>query len=109
MTPDPPNPSRARNRIALKVANLGLASLGVCLVVLCTGVRLLAAELAPLSIQDLDAERSRGDFEVRVLWLVGVHGRFGKVHGTVAIDREHGTVVADARIDVDTLTMRSAP
>lgn len=60
-----------------------------------------------MSTEQLDAGRSRGDFEVKVLWLVGVHGRFGKVHGTVAIDRLHGTVIADARIDVDTLTMRN--
>ncbi|HEY2396575.1 MAG TPA: YceI family protein [Rudaea sp.] len=67
----------------------------------------VAAEDATTRTHELDAERSRGDFEVKVLWLVGVHGRFGKVHGTVTVDRAHDSVVADARIDVDTLTMRN--
>ena len=101
MTPGPPNPSRARHRTAPKFANLI-----VCLA-LCSGACSIHAEEAPLTKQELDADRSRGDFEVKVLWLVGVHGRFGKVHGTVTIDRAHDTVIADARIDVDTLTMRS--
>jgi polyisoprenoid-binding protein YceI len=57
--------------------------------------------------QVLDAERSRADFEVKVLWLIGVHGRFGQVHGTVTIDRFHSTAVADAQIDVNTITMRN--
>jgi polyisoprenoid-binding protein YceI len=55
----------------------------------------------------LDAERSHADFEVKVLWLIGVHGRFGRVHGSVRIDRFHGSVVADAQIDVDAITMRN--
>ncbi|HET7064563.1 MAG TPA: YceI family protein [Rudaea sp.] len=59
---------------------------------------------APLA---LDPVRSTAEFEVKVLWLIGVHGRFGKVHGTIAVDREHASVVADARIDVGTITMRT--
>jgi len=55
----------------------------------------------------LDPERSHADFEVKVLWLIGIHGRFGKVRGTIVIDRRHDTAVADARIDVDTITMRN--
>ena len=74
---------------------------------LCAVAGLAAAEEVPPTTQALDAERSRGDFEVKVLWLVGVHGRFGKVHGTVTIDRAHGSLIADARIDVDSLTMRN--
>jgi polyisoprenoid-binding protein YceI len=71
-----------------------------------------AAAAAPdavpaLETRTLDSKRSSADFEVKVLWLIGVHGRFGKVHGTVAIDRFHGTIAADARVDVDTITMRS--
>jgi polyisoprenoid-binding protein YceI len=57
--------------------------------------------------RSLDATRSSADFEVKVLWLVGVHGRFGKVHGSVTVDRERKTVIADARIDVDMITMRN--
>jgi polyisoprenoid-binding protein YceI len=65
-----------------------------------------AADAAP-ELRTFDSKRSSADFEVKVLWLIGVHGRFGKVHGTVSIDRFHGTLVADARVDVDTITMRS--
>lgn len=57
--------------------------------------------------QTLDPVRSSAEFEVKVLWLIGVHGRFGQVHGTIAIDREHASVVADARIDVGAITMRN--
>jgi len=59
---------------------------------------------APLT---LDPVRSSAEFEVKVLWLIGVHGRFGQVRGTIAVDREHASVVADARIDVGTITMRN--
>ena len=59
---------------------------------------------APLT---LDPVRSSAEFEVKVLWLIGVHGRFGRVQGTISIDREHDSVVADARIDVGTITMRN--
>ena len=59
---------------------------------------------APLT---LDPLRSTAEFEVKVLWLIGVHGRFGQMHGTIAIDHEHASVVADARIDVGTITMRN--
>ena len=55
----------------------------------------------------LDDSRSSADFEVKVLWLIGVHGRFGKVHGTVTLDRERGTIVADARIEVAAISMRN--
>lgn len=55
----------------------------------------------------LDSTRSSADFEVKVLWLIGVHGRFGKVHGSVTIDLFRSTAVADARVDVETITMHS--
>ena len=55
----------------------------------------------------LDPKRSTAEFEVKVLWLIGVHGRFGQMQGNIAIDHEHASVVADARIDVGTITMRN--
>lgn len=55
----------------------------------------------------LDPLRSSAEFEVKVLWLIGVHGRFGQMHGTISVDREHAHEVADARIDVGTITMRN--
>ena len=94
-----PTPQRRRNdRIAVRALAAVFA--------------LLAAAAAadersqPLTIP-LDSTRSRADFEVKVLWLIGVHGRFGQVRGTVTLDRFHGTVSADARIDVETITMRN--
>lgn len=55
----------------------------------------------------LDSERSRVDFKVKVLWLVGVEGRFGKMHGTVQVDRFRSQISVDARIDVDAIHMNS--
>lgn len=53
----------------------------------------------------LDGARSHVEFTVKVLWLVGVKGRFGKVHGDVRVDRFRSQVRVDARIDVDTIHM----
>lgn len=58
----------------------------------------------PLTI---DPVRSSAEFEVKVLWLIGVHGRFGQVHGTITVDRERLHEVADARIEIGTITMRN--
>jgi polyisoprenoid-binding protein YceI len=55
----------------------------------------------------LDPVRSTAEFEVKVLWLIGVHGRFGQVHGTIAVDHKRARVVADAHIDVGAITMRN--
>ena len=60
-----------------------------------------------VEVRPLDAARSSAEFEVKVLWLIGVHGHFGKVEGTVRIDRGAGTAVADANIDVERITMRT--
>jgi len=55
----------------------------------------------------LDPARSSAEFEVKVLWLIGVHGRFGQVHGSIRVDAEHIHASADARIAVGTITMRN--
>jgi len=55
----------------------------------------------------LDSARSSAEFEVKVLWLIGVHGRFGQVQGSITVDRARETAVADARIDVGSITMRN--
>ncbi len=55
----------------------------------------------------LDSVRSYVDFEVKVLWLVGVHGRFGRVHGSIAVDRFRNSAVVDASIDANVVAMRS--
>jgi polyisoprenoid-binding protein YceI len=55
----------------------------------------------------IDSERSRADFEVKVLWLLGVHGRFGSVHGTVVIDHFRDTATVEAQIDANVVSMRN--
>jgi polyisoprenoid-binding protein YceI len=55
----------------------------------------------------LDAERSSAEFEVKVLWLIGVHGRFGRVQGEIRVDAQRVLATADARIEVGAITMRN--
>jgi polyisoprenoid-binding protein YceI len=55
----------------------------------------------------LDPTRSHAEFEVRLMWLVGVRGEFGTVHGTVTLDRLTGTAEVEARIATDELHMHS--
>lgn len=87
--------SRARPALTLLAAAFGCACSALC----------LGAE--GTERRALDAARSSADFEVKVLWLIGVHGRFGKVHGGVTIDRTRDTLAVDARVDVDVITMRN--
>jgi polyisoprenoid-binding protein YceI len=56
----------------------------------------------------LDGKRSAVDFEVKVFWLVGVHGRFNRVRGTISIDSFRNAAIVDARIDATAVSMRSA-
>lgn len=79
--------------------------LPLCLALIC-----LAAHAAPPrhDLLRLNAARSQATFAVKVLWLIPLHGDFGKVQGTLDIDRFRGTARVDARIDVDDLRMRSA-
>jgi polyisoprenoid-binding protein YceI len=53
----------------------------------------------------LDSARSRAEFGVKVMWLVGVHGRFGKVDGAVEVDRFRNLATVDARIDANAVEM----
>jgi polyisoprenoid-binding protein YceI len=79
-------------------------------------ITLLLAAIACLSHQahadetnvdrvDLDSERSRAEFGVKVMWLLGIHGRFGKVHGSVDVDRFRNFASVDARIDANAVEM----
>lgn len=53
----------------------------------------------------LDSARSSATFGVKVIWLVGVHGRFGKVQGVVDVDRFRNFATVDARIDANAVEM----
>ncbi|MGH8124018.1 MAG: YceI family protein [Rudaea sp.] len=68
---------------------------------------LLAPAQERTQLLELDNQRSHADFEVKMLWLVGVHGRFDHLHGTIAIDRFSSSATVDARIDTNTVSMRA--
>ena len=53
----------------------------------------------------LDSARSQATFGVKVMWLLSVHGRFGKVQGNVDVDRFRNFAVVDARIDANAVEM----
>ena len=68
-------------------------------------VRLARAHEAPIDHVELDSARSQATFGVKVVWLVGVHGRFGKVQGVVNVDRFSNFATVDARIDANAVEM----
>jgi polyisoprenoid-binding protein YceI len=47
---------------------------------------------------ELDSARSRAEFRVKAMWLIGIHGYFGTVHGSVDIDAFRSQAVVEARI-----------
>jgi polyisoprenoid-binding protein YceI len=53
----------------------------------------------------LDSVRSHATFGVKVMWLVTIHGRFGKVGGDVDVDRFRSFAKVDARIDANAVEM----
>jgi polyisoprenoid-binding protein YceI len=56
----------------------------------------------------LDATRSEVGFRVKVMWLLGVRGHFGRVDGSVSIDPFRNQLRVDARIDVANVRMNNA-
>jgi polyisoprenoid-binding protein YceI len=83
-------------RQGLSLALLDAAGIATC--------RAGAEESAIESVQ-LDSARSHAEFSVKVAWLLPVHGRFGKVQGTVEADRFRNQAVVDARIDANAVEM----
>jgi polyisoprenoid-binding protein YceI len=85
-------------------------ALRIRLCLLCLALNCCAAHAqAPRhEILQLDAARSQAGFTVKVLWLIGVTGEFGAVRGSLDIDRFRGTARVDARIEANSLSMRSA-
>jgi polyisoprenoid-binding protein YceI len=65
----------------------------------------LRAEEAKNDRVELDSVRSHATFGVKVMWLVTVHGRFGKVGGIVDVDRFRNFASVDARIDANAVEM----
>ena len=56
----------------------------------------------------LDATRSEVGFRVKVMWLLGVRGHFGRVDGNVSVDPFRNQLRVDARIDVANVHMNNA-
>jgi polyisoprenoid-binding protein YceI len=54
---------------------------------------------------ELDSARSHATFAVKVMWLVPVHGHFGKVAGVVDVDRFRNFATVHARIDANAVEM----
>ncbi len=81
------------------------------LLLLCLGLALTATgaaiSAADQSTLALDPARSRAEFEVKVIWLIGLHGDFGTVQGSLNVDRFHGQASVNARINADEVHMRS--
>lgn len=63
------------------------------------------AEEAKNDHVELDSARSHATFAVKVMWLVPIHGRFGKVAGIVDVDRFRNFATVDARIDANAVEM----
>lgn len=63
------------------------------------------SEKSSVESVQLDGTRSLAEFSVKVGWLIPVHGRFGKVHGTVEADRFRSQAIVDARIDANAVEM----
>jgi polyisoprenoid-binding protein YceI len=66
-----------------------------------------AAQPADPQILELDAARSHAAFEVKVLYLIGLHGEFGSVHGSLGVNHTHGMATVDATIDTNAVHMRN--
>ena len=54
----------------------------------------------------LDSARSSAAFSVKVMWMFGIDGQFGRVHGDVLVDHNQGRATVDAHIDAADVTMR---
>ena len=70
-------------------------------------VGVLAAQALETEVFSLDPAHSQAGFEVKLLWLVGLHGQFGAIRGSVSVDRFRGNASVDARINANDLSMRS--
>lgn len=67
----------------------------------------LLAQAAPDDLH-IDADRSRADFGVRVLWLSRVTGVFNSIRGDIIVNREAAKAVVHATIELSSLEMSNA-
>lgn len=59
-------------------------------------------------VMRIDPQHSHAEFELRALAMLGVHGRFGEVSGSLRLDPINGTGMVDARIETGTVQMDSS-
>jgi len=98
--PNPTITAQPMRATAIGAALVGLL-LGLCAAPIAAGAAERYQKLA------LDTARSHVDFEVKVLWLVGVHGRFGNVHGMITLDHFRNAATVEAQIDTSVVAMRN--
>ena len=86
------------------MARLGLNRASL-LIALAFVACLARAEDSTIDHIALDSERSHAEFGVKVMWLLPVHGHFGKVSGDVDVDRFRNFASVHARIDANAVEM----
>jgi polyisoprenoid-binding protein YceI len=95
-------PIAARGRLLARVLALLLAWTGCA-----SGIATAGAAPPGADLLRIDPARSHADFEVRMLWLHTLQGRFTQIAGKLTITPQAQAVV-DARIEVASLAMDSA-
>jgi len=88
------------------MARLGLNSASL-LIALAFVACFARADDAAIDHVQLDTERSHAEFGVKVMWLLTVHGHFGKVSGDVDVDRFRNFASVHARIDANAVEMNT--
>jgi polyisoprenoid-binding protein YceI len=64
------------------------------------------AAVAQNTVTAFDATRSHAEFQVRVMWLFSVEGRFGNVTGELRLNHAAQTAQVHASIDATRVSMR---
>lgn len=67
--------------------------------------RAAAADAPGGDLIRIDARRSQVGFKVKVVWLLGISGRFGRIEGDVRLDPFRNQLRVDATIDATSVRM----
>ncbi|MGA0588504.1 YceI family protein [Dyella sp. KRB-257] len=71
-------------------------------------IALLAIAPARGADYRIDTARSHAEFNVRLLWVRQIKGRFTDIHGEVTLNALRDTAVVEATVNVDSVVMSSA-
>ncbi|HEV7489705.1 MAG TPA: YceI family protein [Rhodanobacteraceae bacterium] len=96
--------SGGRDGQVASMARLGLKPVFL-LIALAFVAHVARADDSTMDHVALDSERSHAEFGVKVMWLLTVHGHFGKVSGDVDVDRFRNFASVNARIDANAVEM----